>query len=168
MNELINFATITGIYNGSEIEVVSNEVITILENSLEINKNANKEIWTDGGLIYTIEIKNTVAVNQENVIVTDILNPNLIILNTNSVKINNIPAAYGDFSYNLSTGLLIINIPTILSNETITITFHVKKKHSEIFSLTNYASLEFDKNILNSNTVTVLGLANNCKCRRIQ
>lgn len=168
MNQLTNFTTVTGNYNHLETTIQSDDVTTILINNLEINKNANKTIWATGNLMYTITITNPTKTNYENIIITDILNPVLIQLITESLRINNIPAGYGVFTYNNETGTLIIHLPVIGPEEVIVIRFFVKKYKSEIFTLENYATLNFDNNTITSNIVTVSALSEICKCKEIQ
>lgn len=168
MNEIINFAMVIGNYKDITTEMQSNSVVTILTNNLKITKKASKDIWATGNLMYTITIINPTKANYENIVITDILNPALIQLITESLRINGIPAGYGTFSYSNETGILIIHLSVVGPDEVIVIQFFVKKYKSEIFTLENYATINFDNNTITSNTVIVSALSEICKCKEIQ
>lgn len=165
MNELTNFVTANGTYNNLETVIQSNESTTILVNELEIEKKVNKTKWTTDNLLYTLVIKNPTDVKFKDVIVTDILNPLLVFLIVESVRINGIPVGYNILSYDKNTGMIVINLPTIEKNQIISIEFQVKKQKEEIFKIENYATLIFENNTLISNTVSTIALAKICKCK---
>lgn len=57
--ELTNTATVLGEYNSIPTEISTTAlVVTILE-GLTVTKSADKPVWTEGNLTYTIEINNT-------------------------------------------------------------------------------------------------------------
>lgn len=165
MTELVNYASVTGLYNNMQTVINSNETTTLLVNNLEITKIANKKAWATDNLIYTINIHNPTSTNYTNITITDVLNPNLISLVVESVRINDVPAAFGNFTYNHINGNLIIFLPIIERNEDIVIKFHVKKRNSEIFILNNYATLNYSNNTVTSNIVVVNALSSICKCK---
>lgn len=174
MIELSNYASVIGTYNGLETTLNSNSITTLLINNLEMIKTANKRLWADGSLIYTITINNPSTANYESPIITDILNPNLITLVTNSVTINGVPAGFGIYTYDPVTGLLVINLQNIFPNQSIIINFNVNKKNSEIFKLDNYASLIFSDSsasklltneIVTSDVITVFGVSEIARCK---
>lgn len=165
MIKLTNFAVVIGNYNSLETEIQSNDVTTMIINNLEINKKANKKIWATGNLTYTITIKNPTSIKFQNITITDVLNPTLIQLVIESLRINGIQAGYGDFNYNQDTGVLNVFLPIIEANENIIINFSVTKYKSQIFKIENYASLTFDNNTITSNVVTLSALDEICKCK---
>lgn len=165
MNELTNFAIANGTYNNLETIIQSNENTIILLNNLEIVKKANKTRWATGNLLYTLVIKNPTDAQFKEVIVTDILNPLLVFLVVESVRINGIPVGYNTLSYDKDTGMMVIKLPTIEKNQIIFIEFQVKKQKEEIFKIENYATLTFENNTLISNTISTIALAEIYKCK---
>lgn len=181
MDELTNHAEAVGTYNLHETEIKSNSVTTILITNLEITKSANKFIWATGNLRYTITVSNPNSGSVQDIIINDILNPELIRLVIDSITINGVPAGYGNFTYNEETGLLSIFLNTINSNQNIEIEFAVIKHRREIFKLENYAEVIYGNNpairsttqstdIENdnaSNIVVVTALSEVCRCKEI-
>lgn len=173
MNELTNYATADGLYNGLETNIQSNENTILLINNLEVKKKSNKTLWATNNLIYTLTIKNLSSTLLTNIIIADILDHNLVSLVVESVRINDVPAGYGVFTYNKDNGELIINLPNIGANETVVINYQVRKNMREVFKINNVAVLSFDNsvlktkanNIVQSNTVTVYGISSICRCR---
>lgn len=110
MDELTNYAEVVGTYNLHETEIKSNSVTTILITNLEITKSANKLIWAIGNLKYTITVSNPNGGSVHEIIITDVLNPDLIRLVQDSITINGVPAGYGNFTYDEATGLLTYTI----------------------------------------------------------
>ncbi|MDD4187745.1 MAG: hypothetical protein PHX04_03175 [Bacilli bacterium] len=143
MDELTNYAEVVGTYNLHETEIKSNSVTTILTTNLEITKSANKIIWAIGNLKYTITVSNPNGGSVREIIITDVLNPDLIRLVQDSITINGIPAGYGNFTYDDATGLLTFFLNVINPNQDIEIEFSVTKHQREAFKLENYASLTF-------------------------
>jgi len=179
VKELTNYAVVDGNYNTKELNLNSNSVTTILTDNLDIIKIANKFVWATGNLRFRITVTNSNEGSLHDVIVNDILNPELIRLITDSITINGIPAGYGNFSYNRETGLLSIFLDTITSNQNIIIEFSVRKHRRQNFRLENYASLAQGGNTLlkkqvkeidnsnESNIVIVNALSDVCKCREV-
>lgn len=168
MAKLVNYASLNGIYNGLQTQLESNEVEVLLMNNLVITKKSNKFAWATEYLNYTISIFNPNSANYIDLVVTDILDRSLVLLLTDSVKINDIPAGFGTISYDSITGTLVIKLPEILAFQTIKISFDVKKKGTENFKLDNYASLTVDSNTIVSNIVSVIALSSICKCKANQ
>ncbi len=173
MNKLTNYATASGYYKSLETIIQSNENTILLTNNLEFVKKSNKTLWATGNLTYTINVKNLSSIILKNIIITDVLNPKLISLIVESVRINDVPAGYGIFTYNKNNGTLAINLPKIEPNELVVIKYQVTKNMIEIFKLDNIATLSFDSdgslittnNIVNSNVVTVYGISKICRCK---
>lgn len=173
MNKLTNYATASGYYKSLETIIQSNENTILLTNNLEFVKKSNKTLWATGNLTYTINVKNLSSIILKNIIITDVLDPKLISLIVESVRINDVPAGYGIFTYNKNNGTLAINLPKIEPNELVVIKYQVTKNMIEIFKLDNIATLSFDSdgslittnNIVNSNVVTVYGISKICRCK---
>ena len=165
MNKLVNYAISNGIYKELETELDSNKVEVSLTDNLSIYKAANKIAWADDKLNYSITINNPTLSNCTDIIITDILNPLYITLVTESVRINDVPAAFGTILYDSETGTFTINLPVINSLQTIRICFQVKKKRDEGFVLNNYATLTFQNDTIVSNEVKVTAFNSVCKCK---
>lgn len=173
MNKLTNYATASGYYKSLETIIQSNENTILLTNNLEVVKKSNKTLWATGNLTYTINVKNLSSIILKNIIITDVLDSKLISLIVESVRINDVPAGYGIFTYNKNNGALAINLPKIEPNELVVIKYQVTKNMIEIFKLDNIATLSFDSdgslittnNIVNSNIVTVYGISKICRCK---
>ncbi len=167
MNKIINRATAKGIHNDLETIIHSNENTIFLLDKLGIEKSANKTFWAIDTLTYTIKITNPSSAHYNDIIIKDILEPKLITLIIESIRINNVPISYGMVSY--IDGVLIINLPSISSKETIVIEFQVIKRNCEVFKLDNYATISFSSNnISKSNIVTVFGISSVCRCKESQ
>lgn len=155
MKEIVNSFTVTGNILNLNTMITSNDVIINAIDNLMITKSANKSIWENGILTYTITITN----NSDNIITnnfSDIINPSYASLITNLVFLNNnVPS----FNYNKLTGLLEINDIIINPNESVIISYSVSKKSNDFFVLNNTATF----NNIKSNTVKVTSiLIRNC------
>lgn len=128
MNELSNYASAVGNYNSLPTSITSEPVIVSLVTDLSIVKTADKTSWATGPLTFTITINNQATESYENPVVTDALETTLVNFAKGSVKINGIDATSEQFSYTEETGTLTVNVPTITSAGTATITFQVEKK----------------------------------------
>lgn len=122
---LSNSASVTGTYDAVPLTLQSNVVITEIVNGITIKKEASKQKWIDGELTYTITIENNSDNSFENPKLVDVLDPNIIKLVENSVKVDNIDTNY---TYEDSTGTLNINLNTIAALNTSVITFRVQQK----------------------------------------
>ena len=94
---------------------------------LNITKTANKEVWTEGALTYTVTITNNAAFTFVAPTITDILDPTLVELVDGSITINGTPAEPGDFTYNNVTGELEITLEDIPTSSSTIVTFQVNK-----------------------------------------
>ncbi len=121
---LSNIAEVTGTYASIPTTVTSQAVVTEIIKGLTITKVADKQNWVTGDLTYTITIVNNAVSPLENPIITDTLDPTIIKLVDNSVKVDNATAEY---NYVASTGILTINLETIEVGKTTVITFQVQQ-----------------------------------------
>ena len=97
---------------------------------LTVKKTADKMVWGDVKLTYTIEVDNQTNVDYTNPVITDKLDTTLITFVAGSVKLNGIELDASKYTYDDSTGLLTINIETVASMQKSTITFEVEKKNA--------------------------------------
>lgn len=121
---LSNIANVTGNYDSIPTTLTSEAVITQIISGLTILKTADKQNWASGTLTYTVTISNTSDNSFETPTFTDTLDPVLIKLVENSVKVNGTDANY---TYDDTTGLLTIELETIEKEGSSVITFQVQK-----------------------------------------
>lgn len=122
---LSNSASVTGTYETGALTLTSNVVTTEIVNGITIVKAADKEKWSTGELTYTITIENNAQNTLESPTVVDILDPTLVKLVDNSVKVNSSDAQY---TYEETTGTLSINLEDMTVGTTSVITFRVLQK----------------------------------------
>lgn len=128
MNELNNIVTAVGNYNGIATTITSNNVVVNMIDGLTILKSANKTNWADGNLEYTIVINNSTDTSYNEVKVTDVIDTNLVTFITDSVTINDASASSSEYTYDVETGTLTINLSDVLPSGSSTVKFQVKKK----------------------------------------
>ena len=119
---LTNTATSSGMYDSSPVEITSVALDTLIVSGLTITKSADKNVWINGPLTYTITITNNASESFVDPIITDVLDPTLIVLVDNSVEYNGLPIAY---TYNSVTGTLTVDITSIASGDDGILTFQV-------------------------------------------
>lgn len=122
--KLTNVADVTGTYDSIPTTLTSEAIITDLISGLTIVKTADKQNWATGNLTYTVKITNAATSAFEKPTFTDILDPTLIKLVDNSVKVND---ATVEYNYDSGTGKLSVELETIAIEESTTITFQVQK-----------------------------------------
>ena len=121
---LNNIANVTGNYDSIPTTLTSEAVITDIIEGLSIVKTADKQNWASGNLTYTVTISNTADSPFETPTFTDTLDPTLIKLVENTVKVNGTDAKY---TYDSTTGLLTVELETIANEGNSIITFQVQK-----------------------------------------
>lgn len=121
---LNNIANVTGNYDSIPTTLTSEAVITEIIEGLSIVKTADKQNWASGNLTYTVTISNTADSPFETPTFTDTLDPTLIKLVENTVKVNGTDAKY---TYDSTTGLLTVELETIANEGSSIITFQVQK-----------------------------------------
>lgn len=85
--ELTNTATVLGNYNSIPTEISTTALVVTILTGLTVTKSADKPIWTEGNLTYTIEVNNEAYTSP---VITDVLDPTLISLVTNSIKVDDV------------------------------------------------------------------------------
>ena len=121
---LSNIANVTGNYDAIPTTLTSEAVITEMIAGLTIVKTADKQNWASGNLTYTVTISNSAENAFETPKFTDTLDPVLIKLVENSVKVNGTDANY---TYDSETGLLTVDLETIEKDNSAEIIFQVQK-----------------------------------------
>lgn len=128
MNEVSNEVIANGTYNSIPTSITSNTSVVNLIDGLTLSIDADKKNWTSGNLTYTITLKNQTALAYTNVSLKDVLDVTKIVFVTGSVKINDVEASSGQYSYDDGTNTLTINLDNVAESSTTTVTFCVKKK----------------------------------------
>lgn len=126
--ELTNTATVLGNYNSVPTEISTTALVVTMLSGLTVTKSADKPVWSEGNLTYTIEINNATTESYTSPVITDILNPTLIILVKGSIKVDSTPLEESNYTFEDSTGKLTITLPDITSQSKKTVTFEVSKK----------------------------------------
>ena len=107
MNTILNNFLVTGKINNLDTTITSNIIsVEVPSSQLSISKLANKNIWSDGILKYSITITNNSNSNIINGTFKDVINPKYANVIPSSVLVNN--SSY-PFTYNKATGQLEIN-----------------------------------------------------------
>lgn len=127
-NELNNLASALGNYNSIPTSITSDAVLVTMVSGLTITKSADKTIWADGSLTYTIKIDNQSSETYAAPVVTDILNGTLVNFVDGSVTIDGVKATESEYSYEEGTNTLKVTLVDIAAGESKTITFQVTKK----------------------------------------
>lgn len=127
---LSNTASVLGEYNSISTQINSEALVVVMISGLTVKKTADKMVWGDGKLTYTIEVDNQTNVDYTNPVITDKLDTTLITFVAGSVKLNGSELDVSKYTYDDSTGLLTINIETVASMQKSTITFEVEKKNA--------------------------------------
>lgn len=95
---------------------------------LTIAKSADKTIWSDGALTYTITINNQTTQSYTTPVVTDILNGDKVNFVTDSVTIDGVKATSEEATFDTSTNTLTVKLADMEPTSTKIITFQVTKK----------------------------------------
>ena len=126
--ELNNTATVLGNYNNIPTSISTQTLVVTMLSGLSVTKTADKQVWSDGNLTYSIEISNQTDMDYTSPVITDILDPTLITLVENSVKVDGTPLETSEYTFDDSTGKLTINLTNVETKTSKVITFEVKKK----------------------------------------
>lgn len=127
-SELRNSVTSAGIYNNIPTSITSTVSVVTIIDGLYITKTADKQIWADGILTYTIIIDNQTEKVYESPKITDVLDNNLIEFINGSVTIDEVTATSSEYSYNDSEHTLTLNLEDLDPSSTKTIKFQISKK----------------------------------------
>lgn len=127
-NELSNTVTALGTYNSIPTSITSDAVLVTMISGLTITKSADKTVWADGALTYTIKIDNQAQETYAAPVVTDILNGSLVSFVTGSVTIDGVKAEDSEYSFDTGTNTLKVTLTDIAAGGSKTITFQVTKK----------------------------------------
>lgn len=124
---LSNIAIVLGNYNSIPTQITSEVLVVSMISGLTVKKTADKMVWGDGKLTYTIEIDNQTNVDYTDPVITDELNTSLIKFVSGSVKLNGVELDSSKYTYDEGSGELSITIDTVGASQKSTITFEVEK-----------------------------------------
>ena len=125
---LSNTVSALGNFNDVPTAMASEAVLVTLLDGLKITKTADKPVWADGVLTYTIVLTNDETKPYTTPVVTDIIDNTLVDFVSGSVMIEGVAATDDQYSYNENTHTLTVLLDDIAAASTRTITFQVKKK----------------------------------------
>lgn len=125
---LRNTAQAVGNYNSIPTSITSAATVVTMIDGLTISKTADKTIWADGNLTYTIIISNKTEKTYNAPEITDVLDTTLIDFVPDSVTINDVKAEVDDYEYNADKNTLTINLQDIPASNSSKVTFQVSKK----------------------------------------
>lgn len=126
--ELTNTATVLGNYNNIPTEISTQALVVTMISGLSVTKTADKMIWSEGDLTYTIVINNQTEESYTSPVITDILNTSLVTFVNDSVTVDNVKLETSQYTWDDSTGKLTINLSDIDSKTKKTVAFKVSKK----------------------------------------
>lgn len=125
---LNNTAQAVGNYNDIPTSITSTATVVTMISGLTITKTADKQVWADGILTYTIIINNNSTMPYKTPEVKDVLDTSLVEFVPDSVTIDGQTASPSDYEYKEETSTLTVNLSDIDVSSSKTITFQVKKK----------------------------------------
>lgn len=123
---LSNIGEMAGVYGGAPESRTSKAVTTLLvDDTLNMDKTADRPVWADGKLLYTITINNYGVEDYTEVTFTDTLDPLLITLDdVYGVLLNGEAVAH---TFDGPSGLLSVTNLEIAAGTEAVITFQVQK-----------------------------------------
>lgn len=126
--DLSNTVSVLGNYNNIPTEINSEAVVVSMIDGLTVTKTADKMVWADGLLTYTIVINNKADLSYTTPVITDILDTTKVGFVNESVTIDGVKAETSKYTYEESTGTLTITLDDIEATGSTTITFQISKK----------------------------------------
>lgn len=126
--ELTNTATVLGNYNNIPTEISTQALVVTMISGLSVTKTADKMIWSEGDLTYTIVVNNQTKESYTSPVITDILNTSLVTFVNDSVTVDNVKLETSQYTWDDSTGKLTINLSDIDSKAKKTVAFKVSEK----------------------------------------
>lgn len=128
-NTLLNTAQIEGLYGDESrpIDLSSNDVEVMIVDGLSVTKSADKNVWADGSLRYTITITNDSGNALTGGVLSDELDTTMVALDGEyGVKIDGLDTS----DYRYDRGILTVNLPDIQDGQVSEVTFQVVQNHS--------------------------------------
>ena len=125
---LNNSAGVVGKYNNIPTAISSSASVVTIVDGLSVTKTADKNVWADGVLTYTIVVSNQTDKVYGVPIITDILDNNLLKFIDGSVIIDGIKATTSQYIFREDTNKLTVNLEDIQPTSISTVIFQVARK----------------------------------------
>lgn len=126
--ELSNTATVLGNYNNIPTEISTQALVVTMITGLTVSKTADKMVWSEGVLTYTITINNEAEETYTSPVITDMLDTNLITFVNDSITVDGIKLENSKYTWDESTGKLTITLSDIEKSAQRIVKFQVSKK----------------------------------------
>lgn len=108
--ELTNTATVLGNYNNIPTEISTQALVVTMISGLSVTKTADKMIWSEGDLTYTIVINNQTEESYTSPVITDILNTSLLTFVNDSITVDNVKLETSQYTWDDSMGKLTTDV----------------------------------------------------------
>ncbi len=126
--ELSNTVSVLGNYNEIPVTFSSEALVVTMLDGLTVTKTADKAVWADGLLTYTVTVDNQTTQNFTTPVITDILDITLVSFVPESVMIDDVKATSEQYTYAEDTGTLTVKLSDIAPTSSTKVTFQVTKK----------------------------------------
>ena len=125
---LNNTVSVLGNYNNIPTSVSSQVLVVSMIDGLTVTKSADKMVWADCVLTYTIVVDKKTTESYTSPVITDVLDISLVSFVSGSVTVDDEKLDESKYTYAEDTGTLIISLSDILPSSSSTVTFQVTKK----------------------------------------
>lgn len=124
---LTNTVRAVGNYDSIPTAITSTASVVTMISGLTITKTADKQVWAEGNLTYTIKIDNQSGKTYTEPKITDELDTTKVTFVENSVTIDGSTADTSKYNFDSDTNTLTITLDDIAVTESCTVTFQVSK-----------------------------------------
>lgn len=124
---LTNTVRAVGNYNSIPTAITSTASVVTMISGLTITKTADKQVWAEGNLTYTIKIDNQSEKTYTEPKITDELDTTKVTFVENSVTIDGSTADTSKYNFDSDTNTLTITLDDIVASNSCTVTFQVSK-----------------------------------------
>lgn len=124
---LTNTVRAVGNYDSIPTAITSTASVVTMISGLSITKTADKQVWAEGNLTYTIKIDNQSEKTYTEPKITDELDTTKVTFVENSVTIDGSTADTSKYNFDSDTNTLTITLDDIAVSNSCTVTFQVSK-----------------------------------------
>lgn len=122
---LNNTVSAVGNYNSIPTSITSAASVVTMVSGLTIVKEADKEVWVNGNLTYTITVTNNTDTDYTDITITDVLDETLIKFVQDSVTIDDVTS--NNYQYDDANHTLTITLGDVASTNSKKASFEVEK-----------------------------------------
>lgn len=122
---LNNTVSAVGNYNSIPTSITSAASVVTMVSGLTIVKEADKEVWVNGNLTYTITVTNNTDTDYTDITITDVLDETLIKFVQDSVTIDD--QTSNNYQYDDANHTLTITLGDVASTNSKKASFEVEK-----------------------------------------